>query len=249
MSTIIIIVLVLAFLFLLRYTINTHTNEKSFLSIINHTFRTPLTNIKWVSDSLKSETSFEKQTEAAQAISISVNRLLEIIDIIGGIKDVKNRSSYDLKAVSMREVIETAIGKYREPLNQKKITFQVPTFIDMPLLTVDTKRISFVIDALLENAIFYTKEGGHITITSNINKHAVTLSIHDDGIGLSWTEKYNLYNRFYRGNLAKKMNTDGTGLSLYLSKIIMERHHGSIKASSGGRDHGSTFSIILPVTR
>ena len=123
----------------------------------------------------------------------------------------------------------------------------MPTFADIPLLTVDTKKISFVIDAMLQNAILYTKEGGHIAIDCRANKKTVTLYIADDGIGLSWRDTYFLFDRFYRGRRAKKMNTDGVGLSLYLSKEIIHRHDGTITAKSKGKNKGSTFSIVLPV--
>jgi signal transduction histidine kinase len=249
MLTITIIVLVVLCIYLLQQMIRSRTLEKSLLSIINHTFRTPLTSIKWMSDSLNTEFSIEKQHEAGRNIAISAERLLETIDIIAGVKDIRDRSSYDLKAVSIREIIEQAMSKYREPLNAKRITFNLPTFTNMPLLTLDTKKISFVIDALLQNAIFYTKENGHITVASTVNKYMVTITIKDDGIGLSWIDKINLYRRFYRGKIAKKMNTDGVGLSLYLTKIIIERHRGSIRASSWGRNHGSMLAITLPISR
>jgi signal transduction histidine kinase len=244
---IIITVLSLACIYFLRRELKNNFTEKSFLSIVNHTFRTPLTSIKWMSDSLQGDLPREQQLEIARNIATSINKVVGVVDTLAGIKDVHSSSSYNLKAVSIREIIETAISKYRTQINEKKITLQVPSLVDLPLLTVDTKKISFVIDALLENAIFYTKENGHITIASTINKRNVTLYVADDGIGLNWHDKYNLFGRFYRGDQAKKMNTDGMGISLYLAHEIMDRHHGSIRAMSHGTNRGSTFLIILPL--
>ncbi len=247
MQTAVIIFFILAFIYFLLRELKHNKTEASFLSIVNHTFRTPLTRIKWQSDALKPDLSYEAQAEIARTISTTVNHVLEIIDTLSGIKDVHNSASYDLKAVSIREFIETGIGKYRTNITDKKLTFNLPTFNTMPLLTVDTKKISFVIEALLSNAIFYSKGGGIIDIRCIVKKRKLTLSIEDRGIGLSWKDKNNLYERFYRGNRALKMNTDGMGLSLYLSKEIIHRHHGAISVYSKGKDQGSTFSITLPI--
>jgi signal transduction histidine kinase len=249
MQTAVIIFFIAAFIYFLLREFKHNKAEESFLSIVNHTFRSPLTRIKWQSDNLKPDLSYEAQAEIARNISTTVNHVLEIIDTLSGIKDVHNSASYDLKAVSIREFIEIGMGKYRTTVTEKKLTFNLPAFNDMPLLTVDTKKISFVIEALLSNAIFYSHEGGAIDIRCIVKKGKLVLSIEDHGIGLSWRDKNNLYQRFYRGRRGLKMNTDGMGLSLYLSKEIIRRHHGIISFHSKGREHGSTFSITLPVRK
>lgn len=241
------ILLIITILYFLKKEREHKATEESFLSIVNHVFRTPLTRIKWQSESFDPSASRETQLETARNISDGINHVLSIIDTLSGIKDVQNQASYDLKAVSLREITEGSISRYRTLLNEKKISLTVPTFTDMPLLTLDTKKISFVIDALLSNAIWYSKENGNIKIDSIIKNNKLIISVSDNGIGLSWKDHRNLYRRFYRGDVATKMNTDGMGLSLHLAKEIIRRHHGSVEASSTGRDKGSVFSITLPL--
>lgn len=250
MEIIIIIVLAAALIYFLYREAKHRFTENSFFTIVNHTFRTPLTSIKWQADALNQENlSYEQTKQIARMIGTSTNKLLDIVDMIAGIKDIKSRSAYELKAVSVRELIEAAIGKYREVLNQKKINFTVTPMGSLPLLTLDTKKISFVIDTLLENAIWYSKEGGTISISSELKGGNLIISVADSGLGLSWSDRRNLFNRFYRSKQARVMNTDGTGLSLWMSTQIMRRHHGALKASSRGRNKGATFSMVLPVSR
>jgi two-component system, OmpR family, sensor histidine kinase VicK len=249
MQTALIIIFGLLLIYLIKRDMNRNFTEKSFLSIVNHTFRTPLTRIKWMTQALEKEMPRKEQIEIAQSLDTSANRLLEIIDILTGIKDINNLSSYQLKAVSVREIIEEAIHKYHMPLNEKHITFSIPTLNNLPLLSVDTKKISFVIHAIFENAILYSNNGGNINIQAEIKGSELVLKIEDSGIGLSWKDKNNIFNRFYRGERAKKMNTDGMGLSLYISKIIIRRHSGNIKARSKGKDKGTAFYITLPVKK
>ncbi len=249
METILVLSLLISLFYLLQREIRHNLTEKSFISIVNHTFRTPLTRIKWMSDSLKEDTPRKEQLEAAHELSNSVDRLLEIVDILAGIKDVQNSSAYNLKAVSLREILEHAISKYRTAINEKKISLRVPTLIHIPFMSIDTKKISLVIDIILENAILYSKEGGMVTIESEVKNNTLILTIEDAGIGLSWKDKNNIFGRFYRGDRAKKMNTDGMGLGLYISKIIIHRHHGDIYARSKGKDKGTTLYILLPIDK
>lgn len=247
MQTALLAILIIGFIYFLYREINHNKTEQSFLSVVNHAFRTPLTRIKWQSDNLNPDLPREEQAEITRNISATINQVLDILDTISGIKDVHNSANYQLKAVSIREIIEAAIGKYRASINEKKINFHLPAFNEIPLLTLDTKKISFVIEAILSNAIFYSKENGSIDIKSVVRDNKLVLSIEDNGIGLSFRDKRNIYGRFYRGKQALKMNTDGLGLSLFLSKEIIRRHHGTLSIFSKGRDRGVIVTITLPI--
>jgi two-component system sensor histidine kinase VicK len=246
MQIIIITVLVLIILYLLKREFSRDFTEQTFLTIVNHTFRTPLTRIKWMADAIKTDMPRKDELEIITNLDNSVNRLLELVDIVAGIKDIQNTSTYDLKAVSMREILEDALKKYSVLLHDKKISLKVPSLVNLPLLTIDTKKISFVINVIIENAILYAKEGGSIDIEAELKNKELVLKIKDDGIGLSRKDRKNIFKRFYRGERAKKMNTDGMGLGLYASKEIINRHSGQIYAISKGENLGTTFYIVLP---
>lgn len=246
MQTSLLILVAIVLIYFLIREMKRNLTEESFISIVNHTFRTPLTRIKWMSEKLSGDIPRKEQEDIARDVSNSVNRLLEIIDTLAGIKNINSRASYELKAVSIREILEQAVAKYRAPINEKKIVLSMPSFNDMPLLSVDTKKISFVIDVILENAILYSKENGNVKIEAGIYDNNIIISIKDEGIGLSWKDRRNVFDKFYRGEIAKKINTDGMGLGLYISREIVKRHGGKIYAKSQGRNKGSAFYIKLP---
>lgn len=229
-----------------RLALRTGKLEHEFTSIMNHTFRTPLTKVMWFTKELERDMSQKDRLMFLQNIENSTNRVLDIIDLLVGIKDVRNTSSYVFQATSIREVIEKSINKYREDIKNKNITFQVSTFADIPLLSIDLKKISFVIDALIENAVFYTPTNGKIIVECIAKKHKLILCVNDSGIGMTFIEKMRVFSRFYRGAEAKKKNTDGMGIRLYLSKQIIQRHHGDIYARSKGRNRGTAFYVELP---
>ncbi len=221
--------------------------DYEFTSIVNHVFRTPLTSIMWSTEELKKELTLNDKLLYLQKIRNSTNKIINVVDIVVGIKNINNRSGYVFKATSIRDIIEKSIKKCREEIIKKNIKFQVSSFKNIPLLTVDLNKITFVVDTLVENAIFYTPRDGKILIDSIWNKDGIIFYIADTGIGLTFIEKMRIFSKFYRSYDAKLMNTDGLGLRLYLSKQIVKRHNGSIYAKSNGRNKGSTFFVELPM--
>lgn len=223
--------------------------ENEIISIVNHTFRTPITSVIWHVKELEKNLPQNEKFLYIQNINNSTNKLLNTIDTLVGIKNIRNTSGYSFQATSIREIIEKSIKKYRDQINKKGLTFQVPTLKDIPLLTVDLKKISFVIDTIIENATIYNNQNGRITIDCISNRNKIILYISDTGIGLSIIDKVMLFSKFYRGRKAKRVNTDGMGLRLYLSKEIIKRHKGKIYAKSNGRGEGATFFIELPFSK
>lgn len=223
--------------------------EDEFSSIVNHTFRTPLTRILWLSKELEGELPLNKRLSLTQNLTNATERVLGIVDIIAGIKKINDVSGYYFEAVSLREIVEKSMKNHNEKIKNKNIIFKVSSFLEIPLLTVDLKKISFVIDALIENAIFYTPKNGKILIDGIVTRKNLTFFISDTGLGLTTIDKLRIFSKFYRNKKAALMNTDGMGLCLYLSKKIIKRHHGKIYAKSKGPNKGSTFFVKLPFNK
>jgi len=221
--------------------------EFEFTSIVNHTFRTPLTRIVWATKELKESEINQEKLLYLQNIDNAAQRILNIVDILVGMQDVNNKSGYYFKPISVRQIIEESISKYRSIIEEKKFNFKIGLFTDIPPLTADLKKMTFVFDALMENTLWYTPSGGNITIGAVRKKDRIVFYYSDSGIGLNWKDKRRLFSRFFRSVIARKMNTDGMGLSLYLSKIIVEKHDGKIYVESRGKNKGSTFYIELPL--
>jgi signal transduction histidine kinase len=223
--------------------------EFEFTSIVNHAFRTPLTRIMWLVKELETELPREQRLLFLQNIENTTNRVIGIVDLIAGVKDTENKFGYVFQAVSIREMVEASIEKHREGIKQKNLTLEVSTFKDIPLMTVDLKKISFVFDVLIENAIFYSPKDGHVIVDCIPKSNKIIFFVRDTGLGLTFMERFRIFAKFYRSEKARLLNTDGMGLGLYLAKIIVERHHGKIYAQSEGRDKGATFYVELPFNK
>jgi len=236
--------------FYIRLRIRANKTEYEFTSIVNHTFRTPLTRINWISKELEKEMPQNEKLLYLQNLNNATNKLLEIVDLIVGIKDIKNTTGYVFTATSIRDIVERSIVKYKDEIKKKNITFQVSTFKDIPLLTIDLKKITFVIDALIENAIIYTPSEGKILIDCILKlNHKLLFYITDTGMGLTFYDKSRIFSKFYRSKSAVLAYPDGMGLRLYLSKEIIARHNGKIYAKSEGKNKGAVFFIELPLNK
>lgn len=223
--------------------------EYEFTSVVNHTFRTPLTRIMWYAKELEKDLSHNERMLYVQNMTNAANRVLEIVDLYAGIKNINDTAGYFFEATSLRDIVERTIVKYREEINKHEVSFQVSTFKDVPLLTLDLKKITFVIDTLIENAILYTPKGGKVLIDSISDGKKLTFYVSDNGMGLTWMDKMRVFKRFYRSKKAVLMNPDGTGLKLYLAKKIIKRHKGKIYAKSAGPEKGAVFFVELPLNR
>lgn len=114
---------------------------------------------------------------------------------------------------------------------------------------VDKASITDAINNLLSNAIKYTPVGGHVHVSAFKEEHYITIQIQDNGIGITRDERELLFKKFSkmeRENVELDNEIGGIGLGLFIVKKIVELHGGSVHVESGGRNKGSTFTILLP---
>jgi signal transduction histidine kinase len=115
-------------------------------------------------------------------------------------------------------------------------------------MKIDRERIKQVLTNLLSNAIKYSPRGGPIelTIREEVEPHTALLFIRDRGIGIPVGQQAHIFGRFVRAENARASEIMGTGLGLFLSRELVERHGGHLwfESTEGA---GSTFFVALPM--
>jgi signal transduction histidine kinase len=131
----------------------------------------------------------------------------------------------------------------------------------------DRDRLRQLVTNLVENAIRYTPASGRVQVsvrrTTPVQQRSATvrsrsareagtvsmanLTVSDSGIGISSTDLPHVFERFYRADKARSRAHGGTGLGLSIAHYIAHAHGGSIEAFSAGTNHGSTFTVRLPL--
>jgi signal transduction histidine kinase len=136
--------------------------------------------------------------------------------------------------------------RYQHQFNQKRITLDFNPAPVILMVRLDPARCSQVITNILENALHYTPEDGHVVIETERPEDSVEISIQDSGIGVASEEAARLFDRFYRADPSRTRDEGGSGLGLAIAKSIIEMHHGRIWAESE-QDQGLKVMIVLPL--
>lgn len=118
---------------------------------------------------------------------------------------------------------------------------------DLPLLWVDPERLGQVLGNLLDNALRHTPSGGHVEITVRRQRDELTITVADDGDGISAEHLPHLFERFYRVDEARDRAHGGSGIGLAIAKALTDAHGGHIRVRSDGPGAGTTVVVALPI--
>ena len=113
---------------------------------------------------------------------------------------------------------------------------------------VDVEKMRVVVQNLLENAIKYTPSGGKIKVSLKDNKTEIEFKIEDSGVGIPEDQQGRVFAKFFRGANVIRMETEGSGLGIFISKNIVEAHGGKMWFESE-EGKGATFYFTIPVKK
>src|SRR5262249_23679391 len=111
----------------------------------------------------------------------------------------------------------------------------------------DSGRLQQVVWNLLSNAIKFTPKGGKVTVEIARSEGHAELSVTDNGVGIEPSFLPHVFDRFRQGDTSLTRKHGGLGLGLAIARHLVELHGGTVRASSGGKDQGANFTVILPV--
>ncbi len=228
-------------------------SKDEFFSIASHELRTPLTAIRG-NTALMKDYYFDKIRDKDLKVMIgdiheSSVRLIQIVnDFLDTSRLEQGRIDFHNEDFDLPTVIEEVIKELEPNLATAELYLKLkPSNVPIPLVIADRDRVKQVLINLIGNAIKFTKEGG-ITIALIPSGTAVKISITDTGQGLSNESKNLLFRKFQQAedNILTRDATRGTGLGLYISKLLAEGMGGKIYLENSQEKKGSTFSFELP---
>ena len=222
--------------------------KSDFVSFVTHQLRTPLAGIKWLLELAVQEPGVPEGTrsyvedarEANERLIRLVNDLLNVSRLEGG-KIVMAPRAIDLRALTVSVLDELA-----PLLRDKGHRLTVDADPGLPPIVVDPQLLRQVILNLVSNAIKYTKPGGEVAVRIGQDGPRVRWSVQDSGIGIPKDAQRRLFEKFFRAENVLTLETEGTGLGLYLVRLILEQAGGRVACESE-EGRGSTFVFTLPL--
>ncbi len=222
--------------------------KSDFIDVVSHQFRTPLTSILWDSEVAMDQDDIkkaEKKTfteihQSAEYLNRTLNTVLNLLEIDN------QKGETDKQRVDFTALVKKSVEQCTGVCKEKHVRVDVQ--VDPATVLANENKLAALLESLLKNACDYNTRGGTMTISlqANPSDRKLTLKIADTGIGISDEDLPHIFEKFYRTKDAKLASPNGTGISMYLARIFLEKYRGSINVSSKiGK--GSTVTITLPL--
>lgn len=218
--------------------------KDEFVFIATHDLATPVTAISGftalinarnepVSDTLKQ--NLHAITEASDRLKVLVNDLLEVARSDAGTIKVK------VVKTDLTPLIKSALVLATPQATAKQVELKTE-LSDNCFVQGDASKLSEIIENLLSNGIKYNKPGGSVTVTTTINDTTCELIVKDTGLGIPTTEHTKVFTKFFRSDDPVVRTLPGTGLGLFVVRMLTEKMGGTISFSST-RGIGTTFTL------
>lgn len=233
--------------------------KTQFIETASHQLRTPLTAMRWsLASLLKKEGGHQLSAQADISIKQaydSTNRMVELVNNLLSMSQLEFNEINPKKKVAIPPLIEEVMQRFNYGLENKKlrVNIQWNPQENFPSILADKAGLLTAFGNIISNAIEYNKRNGIIEIIGSDEGQNVLISFCNTGISIEQKDAENIFSRFYRGQKAIQMKTDGSGLGLHVARSIIQFHKGLIWFQNNadfrnkrGLKTGATFFVRLP---
>jgi signal transduction histidine kinase len=220
--------------------------KDEFVALISHDLRTPLTSITgYVELALEDDLSDDLRGYL-QVVARNAERLLALVnDLLFVARLQAGEMSLEPGEVDLTKVVRDGVRSMEPRAAAKGVTLTCAVEA-VPTVRADRGRVLQLLDNLVSNAIKFTPAGGSVHVSLGHAGDCVALEVADSGIGIAPDDQRRLFERFFRAENAVERQVPGTGLGLYISRVIADAHQGKLTVRSE-LDQGSTFRLELPL--
>ena len=222
--------------------------KNEYLLWVSHDIKSHLAAIKSCLDILSAHMVGplnEKQMELIERADHRTFKSITFLSTLLKLTQMRLTGEFEKESFSMKNCIYDAFATIENKAAEKEIAVSYEINVQKDEVFGSPLLIEEAIMNLLLNAIKYTPPNGSVSLSVNENTENIIIEITDTGIGIPADEKNKIFEEFFRASNAVKIQKDGTGLGLSLSKEVVERHGGKIWVVSE-LGQGSTFSFTLP---
>lgn len=227
--------------------------KSSFVNTAAHELATPLTPIRIHMQMLRQGRVGAMSEEQQRSLAVMDRNLQRVVRLVGDMLNVARMESGAIRLATepldLCAVVAHAHDSYAQSARERGVALSLDVPARPIIVHGDMTRLGQVLDNVLTNAMKFTPRGGRVDIVLDVHGDQAVIRVRDTGIGLSPEQLASLFRPFVRAVDHGPHGDQGTGLGLYISKGLVERHGGLMRIESPGPGQGATVVIKLPVAQ
>ncbi|OIO30929.1 hypothetical protein AUJ77_01145 [Candidatus Nomurabacteria bacterium CG1_02_43_90] len=225
--------------------------KSDFISVAAHQLRTPLSGVKWVLKLLLDGdlgAINDDQNGMLKRGYETNEKMIQLVNDLLNVSRIENdKFGYKFEKNDFMKLLETLRENIELPSREHNIDVRFENHAgDLPEFFFDPEKLLIALQNLVDNAIKYTLPGGSVTLVVSHRGGSVELKVSDTGVGIPSADLPKLFSKFFRAANVIHLQTDGSGLGLFIVKNIIIRHGGQIWVDSKEAE-GTTFTVVIPI--
>jgi signal transduction histidine kinase len=224
-------------------------SRRQLLADVSHELMTPLTAMRGYLETLALPAAVKDEATRARYVGIVTEETLRLEAIVGDLLDLARLEdgggTLERQPVPLARVFERAFARHQGALADKAITLDRAIAPDAAEVIGDERRLEQVVQNLVANAVRHTPRDGRVRLSATPADGAVVVAVEDSGPGIPPEHLAHVFDRFYRVDSSRDARSGGSGLGLSIVRAVVERHGGTIGASTSDLG-GARFELRLP---
>ena len=225
----------------------TEQTRRRLTGDLAHQLRTPVASISATVEAVR-EGVLPVDDATLATLSEQSRRLGRLVDDLEVVSRAQERQLLlNPKPVGVSGLVEGALVAHRERFRAAGVDLTASVAGQVPGITADPDRLQEVLGNLLDNALRHTPAGGAVQMSARAAElranPAARIEVTDTGAGFAAADAERIFERYSKGQ-----NSPGSGIGLTLARAIVEAHHGTLTAASGGLGHGAAFTMTIPAS-
>ena len=225
-------------------------SRSSFVANISHELKTPMTIISGFIDGILDQTIPPEDTEKyLRIVSDETKRLSRLVVAMLNMSKIEaGKLTLKYSDVPLRSVVIQTLVGFEKAIEEKKIGILGLSELEDVHIRADEALFNQIVYNLIDNAVKFTPEGGEISVSLTAEKKTAVMVIRNTGRGIPPEACALIFDRFYKVDTSRGLDSKSFGMGLYIVKSIIELHQGTISVSSEP-DRYTAFEIRLPMDR
>ncbi|MFA6429227.1 MAG: PAS domain S-box protein [Patescibacteria group bacterium] len=224
--------------------------KNEFVSLASHQLRTPITSIQWNTEVLMSGHVGALSREQMSIVQELYQSNSRMIDLVNSLLNVSRLESgvfgVEPEPILSQDVVEAVVSDLYPDIHKKSLKVEMDIDAKVQEIRLDKKLLRIIVENLITNAVRYSHEKGGIHIRLHQEGKKLYFSVKDQGIGIPFAQQKLIFQKMYRADNAQQYYAGGSGLGLYIVKLILDQVGGTITFESE-EGKGSTFTVALPI--